>query len=309
MTPDRPARFSRREALTALGATGLAGVLAACGSPTGAGSTPPTRAGTPAPETLRYGADPAQYAELHLPAAVTTGALGVVVVLHGGYWQQAYGLELGTPLAVDLANGGLAALNVEYRRVGGGGGFPATLADVAAAVDLLASPAQQVAGGRLDLGRVVLLGHSAGGQLAVWAASRSRLPAGAPGADPLVRPRGTVSQAGVLDLVAAADQDLGGGAVASLLGGTPAEQGPRYALASPAALVPADAPVVAVHGTADSTVPFDQSARYVDAAARAGGRARLRAVDGADHFALIDPSDPAWRVVRDEVTGLLGPGR
>lgn len=299
------ARPSRRRVLT-LGAAGLAGV-AACSipGPLGGGpDSPPTRVGTPAPVPLRYGPDPAQYAVLHLPPEAAPG-LPVVVVVHGGYWQQAYGLELGTPLAVDLANTGLAALNVEYRRVGGGGGFPATLEDVAAAVDLLAGDGQRAAGGRLDLARVVVVGHSAGGQLAVWAASRTRLSPGAPGAGPVVTPRGAVAQAGVLDLVAGAEQNLGGGAVASLLGGSPLERPVAYAQASPAALLPAAGPVVAVHGDADTTVPLDQSRRYVVAAEAAGGRARLVTVAGADHFALIDPEDPAWSVVRSEIRGLL----
>lgn len=110
----------------------------------------------------------------------------------------------------------------------------------------------------------------------------------------------------MLDLVAGADQGLGGGAVVDLLGGPPTTQAARYAVASPAALVPAPCPVVCVHGTADTTVPPDQSRRYLDAALAARGQARLRMLDGVDHFRLIDPTDPAWRAVRDEVMGLLG---
>jgi acetyl esterase/lipase len=306
--------MTRRSLLGTLAAA-TTGLLAACGAGPG-GAVPAARAGTPPPATLRYGPDPSQYAQLHLPPGdPSAGPLPVVVVLHGGYWRAEYGLELGTPLAVDLTNAGVAALNVEYRRVGGsggvgaGGGFPTTLDDVAAAVDLLAGPAVEEAlraGRSLDPRRVVLLGHSAGGQLAAWAASRARLRAPAPGAGPLIVPRGVVAQAGVLDLVAAADQGLGAGAVVDLLGGTPTTQAGRYALASPAALVPASCPVVAVHGTADTTVPPDQSRRYVDAALAVHGQARLRMLDGVDHFRLIDPADPAWHAVRDEVMGLLG---
>ena len=299
--------MSRRSVLTTLAAA-ASGLLAACSGPGGA--VPAARPGTPPPTTLRYGPDPAQYAQLHLPpTGPAAGPLPVVVVLHGGYWRAQYGLELGTPLAVDLTNAGVAALNVEYRRVGAGGGFPTTLDDVAAAVDLVAGAAAEEAlraGRSLDPRRVVLLGHSAGGQLAVWAASRSRLQAPAPGAAPKVAARGVVSQAGVLDLVAGADQGLGGGAVVDLLGGPPTTQAARYAVASPAALVPAPCPVVCVHGTADTTVPPDQSRRYVDAALAARGQARLRMLDGVDHFRLIDPADPAWHAVRDEVMGLLG---
>ncbi|GAA4939480.1 prolyl oligopeptidase family protein [Actinomycetospora succinea] len=287
------------------GLAGLAG-LAACSrvpTPTGGVAVPPTQPGTPSPTSLPYGPDPAQYGVLHLPPGGQQ--VPVVVVVHGGYWRAAYGLELGTPLAVDLTNRGIAAWNVEYRRVGAGGGWPMTFTDVAAALDLLPGPVQDAAKGRLDLDRVVFLGHSAGGQLVGWAASRERLDTGRPGADPKVRPVGTVSQAGVLDLVAGATQGLGGGAVTDLLGGPPEQVADRYALASPAALVPAPAPVVCVHGDADTVVPLDQSQRYVAAAVAARGDARLRVVPGADHFAIIDPGLPAWAAVREEVEGLL----
>jgi dipeptidyl aminopeptidase/acylaminoacyl peptidase len=177
--------------------------------------------------------------------------------------------------------------------------------DLAAAVDLLPGAVAQAAGGRLDLDRVVFLGHSAGGQLVGWAASRERLDPGAPGARPKVRPAGTVSQAGVLDLVAGAAADLGGGAITDLLGGPPARVADRYALASPAALVPASCPVVCVHGDVDTVVPLDQSQRYVAAATEARGDARLRVVPGGDHFAVIDPAHAAWATVRAEVEGLL----
>jgi acetyl esterase/lipase len=290
---------NRRAILGGLGALGLSGLFAGC-----AVEVPEPGPGTPAPVPVRYGPDPAQYGVLHLPAG-TPSAVPVVVVVHGGFWRQAYGLDLGTPLAVDLTSHGVAAWNIEYRRVGGGGGYPATLADVASAVDTLAGPVQAAAGGRLDLARVVLLGHSAGGHLVGWAASRERLPDGAVGAAPVVRPVGTVSQAGVLDLVAGAAADLGGGAVTDLLGGPPATLGDRYALSSPAALVPAPAPVVCVHGDADTAVPLDQSERYVRAALASGAQARLRVLPGVDHLALVEPADPAWGVVRSEVLGLL----
>ncbi|MFC5140634.1 alpha/beta hydrolase family protein [Actinomycetospora rhizophila] len=287
------------------GIVGLAGVAACARVPTPVGdvTVPPTQPGTPSPRSLPYGPDPAQYGVLHLPPGGQR--VPVVVVVHGGYWRAAYGLELGTPLAVDLTNRGIAAWNVEYRRVGAGGGWPTTFTDVAAAVDLLPDSVQKAADGRLDLERVVFLGHSAGGQLVGWAASRERLDTGRPGADPRVTPVGTVSQAGVLDLVAGAAANLGGGAVVDLLGGPPEAVADRYALASPAALVPAPAPVVCVHGDADTVVPLDQSQRYVAAAGAARGDARLRVLPGADHFAVIDPAQQAWAAVREEVEGLL----
>lgn len=288
----------------ALGRTTAVGGLFGCtGRPA---PVPPRAPGVPEPVLVRYGAHPDQHAVLHLPARDAN--LPVVVVLHGGYWRSSYGAELGTPLAADLAAAGLAAWNLEYRRVGGGGGWPTTFTDVATGVDALAGPAQQAAGGRLDLGRVVLVGHSAGGQLAVWAAGRHRLPAGlpaqtAPGADPVVRPVGAVAQAGVLDLVDGARRRLGGGAVADLLGGGPDAVPDRYRIASPVAMAPLGAPVVCVHGTADRTVPLRQSERFVVAA---GAQAELVALPGIGHFELIDPSQPAWIVCRDATMRLLG---
>jgi acetyl esterase/lipase len=244
------------------------------------------------PHRIDYGNHPSQFGELTLPAGHLRG---VVVVVHGGFWRQAYGLELGRPLAADLADAGLAAWNIEYRRVGGDGGWPATFSDVAAAVDLLAGPVQEAAGGRLPVDRVVAVGHSAGGHLATWLAARPGLPAGAPGAAPAVRLRGVVSQAGVLDLADAAERGVGSGAVADLLGGGPGELPDRYTLASPVARLPIGVPVVCVHGTADANVPIRQSERFV---AAAGNGAELVALPGVNHFAVIDPATDAWRVCR-----------
>lgn len=268
-------------------------LLGACAvAPSAAPGTSPAR-------RLDYGGDPSQFGELTLPAG--TGPAAVAVVVHGGFWRSGYGLELGRPLAVDLANSGFAVWNIEYRRVGNGGGWPATFDDVAAAVDLLAGSVQDAAGGRLDLDRVVAVGHSAGGHLAAWLAARPGLPPGAPGSEPAVALRGAVSQAGVLDLVDAADRQVGGSAVPDLLGGSPAEVPDRYALASPVARVPIGVPVVCVHGDADGNVPLRQSERFTAATGD-----ELVTLPGVDHFAVIDPSSDAWRACRDAVVRQLG---
>ncbi|WP_214407225.1 alpha/beta hydrolase, partial [Pseudonocardia lacus] len=156
----------------------LPSLVVACAdrSPSAAPGPRPAAPGTPV--RLDYGGHPSQFGELTLPAG-DGPVRGVVVIVHGGFWRQAYGLELGRPLAEDLVGAGLAVWNIEYRRVGGDGGWTATFDDVAAAVDLLAGPAQDAAGGRLTLDRVVAVGHSAGGHLAGWAAARPGLPAGA----------------------------------------------------------------------------------------------------------------------------------
>lgn len=249
------------------------------------------------PVTIPYAPGPHRFGELTLPVGPPRG---VVVVVHGGFWRHAYDLSLGRPLAADLAAAGLAAWNVEYRRVGGGGGWPATFDDVAAAVDALAGPVYEAAGGGLPLDRVVALGHSAGGQLAAWLAARPGLPPDAPGAHPRVPLRGAVSQAGVLDLVDAAERGLGQGAVVDLLGGPPDAVPDRYALASPVARVPIGVPVLGVHGTADDRVPARQTERF---AAASGDRWTRLA--GVDHFAVIDPTTPAWTACRDAVEEIL----
>lgn len=185
---------------TRRGAIGLALGLAAC-------SRAPLAVGDDdGPMRISYGDHPSQFAELTLPEATTPAP--VVVVIHGGYWSASYGLELGRPLANELRGQGFAVLNVEYRRVGDGGGWPQTGDDVAAAVGTLAG------NDRIDTGRVVALGHSAGGQLAGWLAAQRDVPV------PLTA---VVLQAGVLDLVRAYDDGLGGGAVPNFLGATPSD--------------------------------------------------------------------------------------
>jgi len=250
----------------------------------------------------RYGSDESQYGELYLPAAGTARQPGTVVVIHGGYWRARYAADLGTPLAADLAARGWAAWNLEYRRVGNGGGWPATLADVAAGIDLLAqldSPERD-----LDLGRVVAIGHSAGGQLATWAAARPALAPGEVGSAPEVRVTGVIAQAAVLDLVRGAAVGLSAGAVADFLGGLPAEAPERYRHASPQEQLPLAVPVRCLHAPDDDTVPFSQSVEYVRAAQAAGDDARLVEVTGG-HFGLIDPAAPAWQAALDQLPGLL----
>lgn len=257
--------------------------------------------------TYHYGDHPAQFAELSLPSG--SSPVGVVVIVHGGFWRDAYGAELGRPLARDLVGRGWAALNVEYRRVGrnaqaGGGGWPTTCLDVAAAVDGLAVQGQRMAGGRLDLSRVVALGHSAGGHLAGWLASRAHQPAGAPGAEPQVALSGAVLQAGVVDLEGGYDADLGSGAVAAFMGGSPTELPDAYAQASPTARVPLGVPTVCVHGRDDDVVPIVQSQTFVAAAQQAGDTSELQAFDG-DHSALIDTSTQAWELCVEALGRLL----
>jgi acetyl esterase/lipase len=235
--------------------------------------------------TIAYGESAPQLAELWLPADRGDGASSPVVVLvHGGFWRKTYGLDLMDPLAADLAARGVAVWNVEYARVGQpGGGWPGTLTDVAAAVDKLAAIALDH---RLDTDDVAVVGHSAGGHLALWVASRPSLPAGAPGADPIVAPRLVVGLAPVADLAAAARDGVGNGAVAEFLGGWPPDVPERYAVATPA--IAPGVEVVVVRGSADDVVP----AAYT--VAPGSGRVTIVDIAGDDHFDLIDPASKSW---------------
>jgi acetyl esterase/lipase len=234
----------------------------------------------PAP-CVAYGDHADQVANLHLPSA-EGGPWPVVVLVHGGFWRRRWDRTTTTPLARELAARGLLVWNVEYRRVGQeGGGWPGTLLDVAAATDHLADVPDA------DLGRVVAVGHSAGGHLALWLAARPRLAAGVPGSGPRVRLRGAVALAGVCDLVRGAQDGLGDGAVAELLGGAPDEQPDRYAAASPTALLPLGVPQVLVHGGRDAIVPPDQSRGYARVARAAGDPVELVELAGADHFDVV----------------------
>ncbi len=197
-----------------------AGALAA-----GCGSEPPRAAGS---RRVRYGDDHAhQFADLRLPDGDPVGTL---VLLHGGYWRPGYDLGQLDPIAEVMTRAGWATWNVEYRPIGDGGAWPDPMTDVALAVDRLRR--EHLASG------VVLLGHSAGGQLAVWAASRT---ARTPGGAPQVRPRGVVSLSGVLDLTRAAGTPGSSVPVDEFAGGGPEQQPEHYALSDPTLLVPAAA--------------------------------------------------------------------
>ncbi|MEO9139133.1 MAG: alpha/beta hydrolase [Jatrophihabitans sp.] len=282
--------ISRRAFLAVAGLTPLAG----CASAGRSSADHNDKMRSAKPERSTYGSDPSQFGELYRPKA--TGHAGTVVIVHGGFWQAQYGLDLGRPLAKDLVARGYTCWNLEYRRIGNGGGWPATFVDVATGIDHLASL-------DVDTSSVVVIGHSAGGHLAVWAAGRAKLPASAPGGPPAIAVTGVISQAGVLDLAVAADTGVGGQSAAQLVRGTPAGQPERYRLADPIAQVPIDAPVYCLHSPDDQNVPLQQSTAYVAAATTAGGKAALHRTVG-DHFTLIDVKSAAWAKARDALPAL-----
>jgi len=253
---------------------------------------------------IAYGSDPEQFGELRLPAGA--GPHPVAMVLHGGCWQSAYDLEHISHLSVALARSGLAVWTVEYRRLGhAGGGWTGTFDDVVRGTNQLQLLAEENA---LDLDRgVVLLGHSAGGHLALWLAAQRTAPHADPfAAQPELAVRGVVSLAGITDL---RDYATGDGscntAVEPLLGGPATEVPARYAAASPIERVPLGVPLRLLHGRLDSIVPLAQSERFAAAARATGDDARVEIIEEAGHFALIAPFAPAWREVEAAVHGLF----
>lgn len=259
----------------------------------------------PAPPGKRipYGSEPSQFADLRLPSE--PGPHPVVVLLHGGYWRARYHLAYLGHAATALTGLGFATWNVEYRRTGEqGGGWPGTFHDVACAADSLRvlAPAH-----RLDLTRVVALGHSAGGQLALWLAGRSRLPADSPLSSPEpLSLRGVVALAPVVDLRRAWELRLSDGAVGALLEGSPVEYPDRYAATSPIELLPLAVPQILVHGEDDEDVPVDLSEGYVRAAIAAGDDARLLRLPRTGHFEPVDPRTRAWTTAAESARELMG---
>lgn len=253
--------------------------------------------------TIAYGADPLQHGDLWLPAG--QGPFPVIVLIHGGCWQAALpGTELMDYLAADLKGRGYAVWNLEYRRIGhAGGAWPGTFSDIAAGLDHL----RTIAGPRqLDLGRVVLVGHSAGGHLVSWAAARARLPHASPlwTADPLPV-KGVVSLAGINDLEAfrATGPDRCGGpqTIDDLVAAAARPGQDIYADTSPARLPAPAAPVVVISGALDPIVPPAFGPPF----ARVWS-AREIVIDGAGHFELIDPTSAAWMaVIAPEIERLL----
>ena len=235
------------------------------------------------PRKTRYGPSPSQFGELMLPEG--DGPFPVAVVIHGGFWKAVYGRKLMWPVCGDLVRHGWAVWNLEYRRLGlrSGGGWPNTFDDVRAGVGHL-----HALDAPLDLDRVVCLGHSAGGHLALWAAAQRALGI-----------RAAVAQAGVADLSYALELRLSSGVVQRLLGGTPDEVPDRYAAASPAALVPIGVPMLCVHGALDDTVPPAVSERFAEKATLAGDACELRVFDGEDHMGHIDPDNPMFAAAAD----------
>ena len=247
-----------------------------------------TRAAPPADFRIAYGADPNQFADVRLPKS--KGPFPVLINIHGGFWRAKYDLAHAGHLCAALAGQGIATFNLKYRRVGNeGGGWPGTFADICSAYQFIRHSAAQHA---LDLTRLVVMGHSAGGQLALCLAAH----------EPTLRH--AISLAGVVNLQRAFELHLSDDAVAEFLQGKPSEVPDHYRKADPAQLsIPAEQWLI--HGDDDDVVPPALSHDYVEAKKKRGENVHLVAAAGAGHFDLIDPRSAAWKSVETTIGKVL----
>jgi len=239
---------------------------------------------------VAYGADPNQFLEIRLPP--TPGPHSVVLNIHGGYWRAMYDLAYAGHLCQALRAAGVATFNVEYRRVGNpGGGWPGTFDDIRSAYRFLR---QEHSRFHLDLDRLVVMGHSAGGQLALCLAAHE------------ISLHNVISLAGVVDLKQAYALHLSHDAVAEFLGGNPAQVPEHYREADPMALSIPQARQWLLHGREDETVPPEFSRNYVAHKKKAGESAQLLEIPKAGHFELIDPTAEAFKDVKNTVLSAVG---
>lgn len=259
---------------------------------------------------IAYGQSPDQKAELWMPPG--DGPHPVVILIHGGCWQSSFAtLRAFAPIADALKSAGTAVWNIEYRRLGQvGGGWPGTYLDVGAAVDQLRTIAPEH---QLDLGRVIVMGHSAGGHLAMWVAARSRLPFGTP-----LYVENPLPVSGVINLAGTGDMEAfipfeaqtcvgccQGLVVEAMLGGTPLKVPERYAQASAIKMLPLGTPQVLIWGDRDNICPLSVGEAYAEAAKKAGDPVLLLVFPGLGHFEIASPFSPCWPVVRSTVESLL----
>jgi acetyl esterase/lipase len=244
--------------------------------------------------TEKYGVLAEQAGDLYLPDEAHPP---VVCLLHGGFWRMPHGMEQMEAIACDLASRGFAVWNLEYSRIGAAtGGWPGTFDDVIAGIEHLARIVSD--GVDLDLERVIVSGHSAGGHLALWSAAHQL--------ERKVRISAVVGQAPLADLVRAYELGVGDGAVSELLGGPPAECSERYQAASPIALTPIGVPQLLIHGTADKVVPIEISRRYASVAQSAGDKVDLLELQDLGHMNFLDPTSRAHAALCDWLARICG---
>jgi acetyl esterase/lipase len=255
---------------------------------------------------LSYGADPSQFGELRVPAG--KGPHPLVILIHGGCWRAEFATLRDLPAMGDaLKDAGVASWNIEYRRLGQpGSGWPGTYLDVGRAIDYVRTMASAYS---LDLARVAVVGHSAGGHLAMWAAMRAKIPDGSELFLPRPLPvRGVVNLAGTIDMTKNIEHMEGSchaPVVTQLLGGTTDAVPSRYREVSATASLPLGVRQVLVWGEHEEFVPLALARAHADAATAAGDRARVIVIPGAGHFELANPSSAVWPQVFDAIRSML----
>ncbi|MEM7134030.1 MAG: alpha/beta hydrolase [Chloroflexota bacterium] len=250
---------------------------------------------------ISYGNDPSQFGDFYLPKDndAHPPAYPVVFLLHGGCWRAKYGLAPMGQFARALANRGTAVWSLEYRRLGNGGGWPNTFLDVACGADLLRDLANRH---RLDLNRVVAVGHSAGGHLALWSAARRLLASDCPISPPNpLAIQSVVALAPVCDLERAVAWDICVDASDVLVGGHPREVWANYYQGSPSSLLPLGLRHITITGVLDDTVPLEYVRPFVETAKNLGDDATLIPVPDVGHFEIVTAAHPAGQLVIDTI--------
>ncbi len=250
-----------------------------------------------------YGEAELQIGELRTPSSQDTFPL--VIFIHGGCWLSAYNLDHVTTACSDLVKAGYAVWTPEYRRVGDeGGGYPNTFKDVQASVDFARALADIYP---LDLENVVVMGHSAGGHLALWLAIQENLAKNSRLYNPNPLPlKGVISLAGITDLTAY--DEIGNDcstAVVKLMGGSATEMDARYYKGSPINLLPANIPIRMIHGDKDDIVPISQSVAFAKKAKAKGDDIQVLTIEGGGHFDMVSPHSAAWQVIKKELADLI----
>lgn len=258
-------------------------------------------------QRIYYGENEHQYGELLIPE--TEAPHPVAILIHGGFWKSGYDLDLTREIAMDLTADGWATWNIEYNRIGHDqGGWPGTFLDAAAAADHLTHMAPEY---NLDVSRVVSIGHSAGGHLALWLAGRANLPSTSElYKETFLSVGAAVSLAGISDLAtmyhihAFRDQELAkdtDNPTAELMGGTPVEVPERYRQGSPKEMLPLSTSHVLFHGSLDVNVPVGMSDDYHEWAENMGDAVKYVRLTDTEHFMFTDPSTRAWSKVKEEM--------
>jgi acetyl esterase/lipase len=264
-----------------------------------------------ASKRIAYGAGAFQFGDLWLPDDQKLGARPVVVFFHGGWWKSEYDLAYAGYLCAALAREGIACWSVEYRRVGSsGGGWPNTFEDAAAGFDFISEIAGEH---RLNLSRMLVMGHSAGGHLAFWIAGRSHIENQSElfSPQPKAFPKAVIALAGAVDLRLIIEL-AGTGEFAhikenvfQLMGGDLARFPERYRAGNPGELLPFSADQILIQGTDDDQIPPELPSRWAEIARKIGSKASVRILPATDHFDVVDPESFAWATVVHAVRGAL----